>query len=315
LPRILISRLSALGDVVCSLPAAAALKQAIPDLHLTWAVDPRFAGIVECCSFVDEVMKVKPGFKPKSWPTFTDRFDAALDLQGLLKSALVVGRAKSPLKLGYHWQREFSWLFSAAVQPDPSSIHIVDQYVDVARAAIAALGFALVDGPTDFGLVPTEEDVESTRALTGAERYVVMNAGAGWATKRWPSAYFAQVIAGLELPTMLIGGKAEADRAAADEVFLECDKIRATRPTDLLGKTSVRQLVALVAGCSAHLGGDTGSSHLAAALGRPAIGLYSITRPERSCPYGQRDRCHYATTGLADVLPDPVLATLKEALT
>ncbi len=58
--RFLLSRLSALGDTVCSLPAAMALKQGFPECHITWAVDPRFAGIVECCEAVDEVVRVKP---------------------------------------------------------------------------------------------------------------------------------------------------------------------------------------------------------------------------------------------------------------
>src|ERR1022692_2852333 len=90
--KFLISRLSALGDTVCSLPAAVALKRGFPDCHITWIVDPRFAGIVECCEAVDATMTVKPSLK--TIPTFDDRFDAALDLQGLLKSALCISKAK-----------------------------------------------------------------------------------------------------------------------------------------------------------------------------------------------------------------------------
>ncbi|MER3497087.1 MAG: hypothetical protein C4320_10260, partial [Armatimonadota bacterium] len=85
-------------------------------------------------------------------------------------------------------------------------------------------------------------------------------------------------------------------------------------PVNLLGETSVRELVALMSLAAAHIGGDTGSTHLAAALGIPAIGLYSITRPQRSCPYGGIGRCHYDVAGLDRISPDAVLPTVLNAL-
>jgi heptosyltransferase-1 len=308
LARFLISRLSSLGDVACSLPAAGALKAGFPDCSIAWVVDPRFAGIVRRCKHVDEVVEASPGIFPASWPRFEGEFDAALDLQGLLKSALPISRARSKMKLGYHWQREGSWLFSSRVMPDPSSVHIVDQYVDVARSAGGIADRA------DFGLEPNEQDLENVKVkLGGIDRFVVMNAGAGWATKRWPAAYFAHVaneIAEKNLQTVLIGGKAESDREAASAV-IEASK---SRPLDLLGQTSIPELIALLSLCEAHLGGDTGSTHLAAALGKPAVGLYSITRPKRSCPYGQIQRCLYNPAGLSRIPPQDVAETLLEAI-
>lgn len=309
--RFLLSRLSSLGDVACSLPAAGALKQAFPESTVVWVVDRRFAGVVRCCKNVDEVVEASPGFSPATWPRFEGEFDAALDLQGLLKSAIPVARAKAKLKLGYHWQREGAWLFSRPVMPDPSSIHIVDQYVDVARAAGGEAASA------DFGLQPLASDVESVRkkldegGLTGP--FVVMNAGAGWATKRWSGAYFAFVADALAkrgIATVLIGSKAASDRESADAVLQATE----TRPIDMLGQTSVTELIALLSLAEAHLGGDTGSTHLMAALGRPAVGLYSITRPQRSCPYGQVERCHYNPAGLSQIPPQDVLTTLQEAI-
>lgn len=302
--RFLLSRLSALGDTVCSLPAAMALKQGFPECHITWAVDPRFAGIVECCEAVDEVVRVKPSLK--TIPTYPESFDATLDLQGLLKSALCVMRAKAKRKVGYHWQREGSWLFSGRVQPDPTSFHVVDQYVDVARAVGGVMDRA------EFGLRPREEDLVSVRGkLTeaGVEgKFVAVNAGAGWATKRWPAEHFAALIAELPyVPCVLIGGPGDREVAEA---------VRAGAPgaPSLVGETSVRELVALLSLASAHVGGDTGSTHIAAALGVPAVGLYSLTRPRRSCPYGQIERCHYDPAGLSHIRPEAVLKTVREAL-
>lgn len=308
--RILISRLSALGDAVCTLPVAVALKKQFPESHITWAIDPRFSGVVECCGSVDQIERVKPGFKPSSWPKL-GYFDLALDMQGLSKSGLVVARAKSPKKLGYHWQRELAPLFTSKVLPDPSSLHVVDQYLDVARFAGAEMEEA------EFDLVPKEEDRAEVTELLKAEglrgAFVVMNAGAGWITKRWNPEHFAVLSDLLHekgIQTVFIGGTAQGDIDAAHSVFEKCSH----SPIDLLGKTNIRQLIALVSLSNAHVGGDTGSTHIAAALGTPAVGLYSITKPNRSCPYGQIDRCHYSPVGLSEILPTDVFATVMRSL-
>jgi ADP-heptose:LPS heptosyltransferase len=244
---------------------------------------------------------------PETWPVFAESFDIALDMQGLFKSAIVVKRSGAAIRLGYHWQREGSALFSKKVLPDPSSLHVVDQYVDVVRALGAHVDRA------EFGLQPLPEHVSAIGSLGLEKPYVVINAGAGWATKRWPPESYASVIDGLDgvAQAVLIGGSDPAAGEAAQAVLAAC---RAKPPVNLLGKTSVGELIALIAGAAAHLGGDTGSTHIAAALGVPAVGLYSITRPERCCPYGQIDRTHYDAAGLGRIQPEPVLQTVLKAL-
>ena len=307
--RFLISRLSSLGDVACSLPAAGALKKAFPDSVLVWAVDRRFAGVVRSCCHVDTVVEVKPGLKSSTWPSYEGEFDAALDLQGLLKSALAIKNAKAKEKVGYHWQREAAWLFSQRVVPDRTSLHIVDQYVDVARAVGGEADRA------DFGMQPLPEALESVKAKIQADRpFVVMNGGAGWVTKRWPPEHFAALVDRLQamgIESVLIGGPTEDDR----RVFSEIERLSQTPPRDLVGKTRIDELIALISLAKAHVGGDTGSTHLAAGLDIPAIGLYSITRPIRSCPYGQIHRCCYDPRGLRHITPDQVFQKLEEAIT
>lgn len=309
MPRFLISRLSALGDTVCSLPVAVALKSSFPDCHITWVVDPRFGDVVDCCRSVDEVIRIKP--KLRNLPRYPEKFDAAIDLQGLLKSAACIARAKADRKVGYHWQREGACFFSERIVPDPTSFHIVDQYIDVARELGGTMDRAR------FDLVPKEEHVLSVRRkLKEREvggRVAVFNAGAGWATKRWPPAHFAQVVDFVQsqgVRAVLVGGKAEADRTAAAEV----EKLCKEAPANLLGETSVGELIALIRLASFHVGGDTGSTHIAAAMDIPAVGLYSITRPQRSCPYGQIERCHYDPSGLANIRPEAVIETIRGIL-
>lgn len=300
--RFLISRLSALGDVVCSLPAATALKTAYPESEIVWAVDKRFAGIVECCAAVDKVEIVKPGLHPSSWPKMSGEFDAAFDLQGLFKSAILLRGLKCP-RFGYHWQREFAGLFSQPVTPDPTSFHIVDQYVDVVRA------FGVQSDVADFALAPKQEDQEGIPT----EPYVVINPGAAWVTKRWPAAHSAAVVDWLHarrIESVLIGGPSENDQQGSRAVFDLCKH----EPLNFTGRTSVRQLVALLARARAHVGSDTGSTHIAAALGVPAVGLYSLTRPQRSCPYGQIENCIYESKGLAEIAPERAIEVLERVL-
>ncbi|MFI5385226.1 MAG: glycosyltransferase family 9 protein [Fimbriimonadales bacterium] len=293
--RFLVSRLSSLGDVVCSLPAASALKQGVPDAHVTWVVDRRFAEVVSCCKAVDEVVPWVNG-----QAAVLGEYEAALDLQGLLKSALVIARVKASKKVGYHWQREGSALFSQRVLPDPTSTHVVDQYVDVARA---------VGGEADraeFALAPDPEALTVMRPSVPTD-FVVVNPGAAWASKRWPVEHFATLIDSLPVKAVLVGATWET---SGDEVMALCK----SKPLNLTGHTSIAELIALISLARAHIGGDTGSTHIAAALGVPAVGLYSATRPERSCPYGQIDRCHYDPEGLSRIRPEDVLRTVKELL-
>jgi ADP-heptose:LPS heptosyltransferase len=292
--------------VVCTLPAAVALKASFPGCEITWCVDRRFVGVVELCSAVDRAV-AWPKSRPdrKAAMARLGEFDAAFDLQGLFKSGVIVGMAKAGRKLGYHWRREGAWLFSRRVVPDPSSLHVTDQYVDVVRA------FGAQCGTAEFGLKPLPEDAARVNSMLPTGGIVVCNAGAGWSTKRWPAAHFATLASRLHergVRVAFIG--AESDRPAFEEVR----RAGAPNALDLVGRTTVKELVALLSVAKAHVGGDTGSTHIAAALGVPAIGLYSLTRPERSCPYGQRHNTLYDAQGLERIGPDRVLKALDAAI-
>lgn len=298
-----------MGDVVCSLPAAGSLRSRWPDATIEWVVDERFASVVERCEHVSRVHRVPRGVRWNGLRPSDEVFDAALDLQGLLKSALYVGFIRAKRKLAYHWQREAAWLFAQPVIPDPTSFHVVDQYMDVARAAGG------VEEPARFGLTPREEDLEVARRLleeAGVGRpFVLINPGAGWKTKRWPAEHFARLVEELDrrgVPVVFIAGPAPADCQVVEEVRRNCKSECAS----LAGRTTIGDLIGLLSLCAVHVGGDTGSTHLAAALGVHAVGLYSMTSPKRSCPYGQISRCLYEPTGF-DRIPVPAVLHQVEA--
>ncbi len=230
-------------------------------------------------------------------------FDAAFDLQGLLKSGLPVGYARAKEKYGYHWQREGSWLFTSAVEPRPTSIHVVDQYIDV---TVPAGGDP---GPASFGLKPPPESTESVtkklkdRGWSGTAP-VIFNCGAGWSTKRWPPESFAKLadfVRSRDIPVVFIGTQKEQSIVAAVQDSMQHDSI------SIAGETSISELVSLLSlGCM-HVAGDTGSIHIAAALGIPCIGVYTLTNPARSAPYGQQSRCHSQNVDDAMILAAEVL--------
>lgn len=293
--NVLMVRLSAIGDVVHTMPVAAALKRSFPHIRLVWAVEDRCAELVECNCYVDEVFSLPRHawrmrrLSPKTWldggskllELRRRRFDLALDLQGLLKSAVVALASGAPVRLGYHWQREGARFLVKGVPPPTEPSHVVEQYLDVVRA----LGGEVE--PVDFGLGIPDAAVASIRRLLRdlgvSSPYAVINPSAGHPRKRWPPERFAVVCERLRaegVAPVLVGHSSDAPIAAA--IQSACHDLVA----DAVGRTSLVELAALIRDSRLHIAGDTGSVHMAAALGVPLVALYAATDPARSGPYG-----------------------------
>lgn len=303
--RFFISRLSSLGDVTCSLGVAVALKKSFPNCFISWAVAPPFKGIVESCIAVNDIQTIQLTPSPKTWKINQEEYDVAFDLQGLFKSGILVHNTKAKNKLGYFWQRECSGLFSRKVIPQPSSFHVMDQYMDVARV-IGAL-----NPDMESWLRPTPEAIQKINTFHLPNSYAVLNAGAGWEIKRWPPEYFAELSEKLlekGIHSVFIGGPAAPDREAFEQVK-SCTKADLI---DLIGKTSSAELVALLSQACLHIGGDTGSTHISSALRIPCVSMYSPTHPTRTGPYHYRDSCIYHPNSLRDISIDQVWDKIKE---
>jgi heptosyltransferase I len=304
--RFLVARMSSMGDVVHTLPVAAALKSLGCDVEVVWAVSGRWESLVRLCTAVDLVVKAsKNPVEGAKLARTLGKFDAALDMQGLLKTGVIVGFADAKEKLGYHWQREFAWLFSSRVMPDSTSLHVVDQYVDVVRALGATVSWA------DFALRPDPDEkskVEDELSKAGRDpsrRLIAVNPSSARAAKRWAPASLAAAARKLDengFQLAFLGAPSD------DATFHEVSACGLPPVLNLIGRTSPSELVALISLADAHLGGDTGSTHIAAALGKPAYGVYTATRPERSCPYGQIHRCQTAD-------PDQLVSQMIRELT
>ena len=218
--NILVVKLSAIGDVIHALPVSYAIKETYPDAHLTWVVEPPAYDLLTMNPYIDEIIVFeKKKFKsivgflgnygPLKRKIQQRRYDAVLDLQGLFKSAAIARLGQAPVKLGMCNMRELSDKISKPVIGPNANGHIVERYLDVARA----IG-CRVD-QVRFPLEVPEREAELTQRIfsqAGANMgnpYVVFAIGANWPNKRWPVESFAELSDWLyerRLIPVLVGG-------------------------------------------------------------------------------------------------------------
>ncbi|MEN6367509.1 MAG: glycosyltransferase family 9 protein [Thermoguttaceae bacterium] len=289
-PRILIVRLSAIGDVIQSMPIACALRRRFPDALVTWVVESRSAELLQNHPALDEVLTVPRGWlkSPKTlWRLRRQlrerRFDIALEAQGLTKAALLARLSGAPRRLGFGppWGRELSpWLNTESVEtPGP---HVVQRNLQLLRP----LG---IESPEVEFLVPERsEDARTAERMVGefqVERgFALINVGAGWPSKLWSADRYGAVAAHLgavhQLPTLVLWAGAD-ERAMADRVVADSQGRARLAP-----KTTLSELAALARRAKLFLGSDTGPLHLAEAVGTPCVGLYGPWPKDIHGPYG-----------------------------
>lgn len=282
--RLLVVRLSALGDVIHTIPAVVALRDRY---DIDWAVESPYGELVEL------VAKVKArGVSLKRWSLANIRaareaardHDIAVDFQGLIKSALLARASGARERYGFAPQfireRPAAWFVNRHVSVDPNT-HVVDWNLQLARALQPAVQMPNVD----FSAFPAGD---SGAALTGR---IVLIPGVGRPEKQWPIARFRELARRIGRDALVVWGPSE--RGLAEQIGAE-----------LAPPTNLRQLARVLAEAQLVIGGDTGPLHLAAALGTKVVGLYGPTNPQRNGPYGQLANCvsTYATTKSMDAI-------------
>ncbi len=305
--RVLIVRLSSLGDIVHALPVACALRRAFPAARLTWVVEEPAAELVARHPAVDRVVVFPPGrwralgadwlrrYRAARRALRDEPYDVALDLQGLARSAAIALQSRAARRLGAPRQREGAGWISQRV-PLPTGGHVVDEYL----ACAAALGASTTS--VEFALTAEAEARDRVAArLRGRDgrALITVNPSSARAAKNWPHRSWAATVAALSdmAAVVLIGNDACRRRHAA------LAKDAPGSVLDLTGQTTLGELVALLDCSDLHIASDTGSLHIAAALGRPVLGLYGPTAPTRAGPYGQPGNVLYRG-GCAPSCPD-----------
>jgi len=307
--KLAIVKLSSLGDVIHALPVARALRRARPDAHLTWIVEAREYALLKDHPDLDVVVPVDTRlWRRLIWRPAgarqvvgkvarltsrirSARFDVAIDLQGLMKSGLLMAYTGAPLRIGFsadHCRERLNCLFTnRRVRPPARAVHVVDQYLSL----LVPLG--VEPGPVEFHVpIPAlaERRMDEFLGEQGVKRHdllVAINPGAGRHNKRWPVAHFRRLADRLaqepDVRVLLLWGPDEIHMARQIRDGLHPRAILAP-PTDL------HELAALLRRSALMVANDTGPLHLAAALGTATVGLFGPTRAERNGPYGPRGR-------------------------
>lgn len=293
--RLLLVRLSALGDAVHTLPALELLRAALPDAELIWAAEPLAAELLEGHPALDRVVlldRPKPGARRPFAALRRGaagvralravKADAVIDLQGLLRSALVARAAGAPRVLGPAWAREGArFLYGDKLDvPRPGEAHAVERAAAIVRAALAALGLS---APPP-GLPPARL-APALLPPAPPGRSVALVVGAGKPANRLPAPLQAGLADRLALafPGLavdLVGGGGDQRRAA--EVIAAC---KVARPVDRCA-TTLAATAHTLGRAAVVVGGDTGPVHLARALGRPVVALFHAADPARTGPAG-----------------------------
>ena len=304
-PRVLVVRLSALGDVVTTLPAFDLLRRSLPGASFAWAVEAPFRPLVEGLpAFVIPLRTKEWRRKPFAGATRRALFetrdairdfraDLAIDFQGTLKSAVVTRTSGAPLRIGLGERdlreplaRRF---YTARAEPAPPVRHVVLRGLALAAAALRAIGVepaASSGDPLDpFRHVPADPDGRVAAFVAADPRpLALLQPAAGWANKEWGSARFgalARTLGARGFRVAVLHGPGE------EPIALEVVTASAGA-AELAPKTSIRELAALLSAARLAIGGDTGPIHLAAGLGTPTLGLLGPTVPAIHGPRGPR---------------------------
>jgi heptosyltransferase-1 len=308
--RILVVRLSSMGDVVHTLPAAAFLKRSIPNSHLSWLIRPRWAPLLEGNPYVDEVIPLERSIGD-AWHRMgtmrRERFDLAVDFQGLIQSA-VVAKGARPVKLigfGEDSVREKPAAFFYSHTLNPTAVHVVDRNMELAAFAC---GGPASKGPSNGASNAVREFPLPQGHPEGAlpeGRFVLASPFAGWGSKQWPFEFWSQLAALLEIP-LVVNGPASAKRQLSEVAGA------------LVHLSGVSGLIDATRRATAVIGLDSGPLHIAAALGKPGVALFGPTDPDRNGPYGTSFQVLRAASAVTDYHrreePDPSMRALTPAM-
>jgi len=281
--KILILKPSALGDIICSLPVAQSIREQCPSAEISWVVKKRFAEIVRRCPTVNGEVIVFDHHKglrglPRLLQVIRElggrSYDAVLDFQGLLRTGLMTRSVKSPLKVGSVFAREGSRFAYHKIVPAPvggMQTHAIEKLLQF----LPAIGLkSELRSPIEIrGDSP---DAIDPRLVNAQPIVVVPNSGG--AHKEWKG--FPELTAGMieSIPDSLV----------AWDSHIQWNDPEVSDPSRLINlttKTSLLEMVELIRRARLVIANDSGPLHMAAALGRPTLGLYGPTSPDRFAPY------------------------------
>jgi len=289
--RFLVLRMSALGDIIHTLPAVSALRESFPKATIDWLVDKKWAPILEENASVNNVIAMDR----RSWRDVIScvrrlrdkKYTTALDFQSLYRSAILGWLSGAPKRLGFdaRYSRESGAAFFYTDVVSPRRSHKVEHNLELVEAAGArtnAIRFPLPAVPD------TAAEVQHILAAKGVGDYFVLSPGGGWGSKCWPAERYGELH---RLLAQKYGWRGVVSFGPGERDLAERVRVRASAGSlePVVEMFDLRQLIALLRRAKFLVAGDTGPLHLASALGTPVVGLYGPTDPARNGPYSPRD--------------------------
>jgi heptosyltransferase-2 len=295
--RIVVKEVNWLGDLVMSLPALRAVRDTFPAAHLAVLVKRELAGFFDGNGWVDEILPYssRPGLGliadriAMAREIRSRRFDLAILFPNSFDSAFWMTLGGVPVRAGYTKDGRGPMLtHKASAPPDALNGHQVHYWLAMLRTTLGISG-----DPNNFELKASPNHIERMRTWLDAHRrrkdssiIAIAPAAAFGPAKEWPAMHFVRLIDDLEekynIECVLVGARGERPR---------CDQIAAASKSGAMvaaGETGVGELIALLALADGFIGNDSGAMHVASALGRPTVGIFGSTNPERTGPMGAK---------------------------
>ena len=292
-------RMSSLGDIIMTLPCLSVLRSSYPSAHISWLVNQSYAPLLQENPLLNEVIPFDRkhysnplnclGIRGVMRNLRNQKFDLAIDFQGLFKSAFFAYATRAPVRVGSNENREWSAMFyTHRVNIRREEYHGVDWQLQFLKD-IPSIQLPQ-EIPVNFSFPDftfAQDSLASKLRKAGLKEkqsYVTIAPGARWITKEWLPERFAELIDRIakerNLPSVLIGGNEDFDKGG----FITSSA--KTKPINMIGKTSLPELALLLKQAKVLVTNDTGPMHLAYALGTPVIAIHGPTNPKLTGPYG-----------------------------
>jgi lipopolysaccharide heptosyltransferase I len=287
--------MSALGDIVHTLPAVAALRQSFPRVQIDWLVDSKWSPILEGNPDVTKIISIDR----RNWRNVlatvrrlrSARYAVALDFQSLYRSAILARLCGAPRRVGFDksYAREGAAAFFYTEKVTPQRLHKVEHNLELAESIGAHANEIRFWLPTSR---EAREHVDRILAAHGITDFFVLSPGGGWASKCWPAERYGALHRALAerygWRGVISFGPGERDLAESVQ-RAACLPGQAGSPEPLVELFDLPQLIALLCRAQFLVAADTGPLHLASALGTPVVGLYGPTDPARNGPFSKHD--------------------------
>jgi len=314
-PRFLVVRLGSLGDIVHTFPAVAALRATFPKAEIAWLTHPRWKLLVGTSGLASQIWTVETrsfaSVRETISKTRKANFSAAIDYQGLWKSASLPFLSRVPRRIGFSSEtiREFGVPLLYTDRVRASATHIAEQNGELSLRAGAC------DPVTKFSLRVPEQGECAIRDFlrpNSLDRYIVLSPGGGWRSKCWPAQRFGALCHRIHSS---LGLRCVINYGPGEEQLASTVQSASGDTAPLLYNGDLSSLMALLRNAVCIVGGDTGPLHLAVALGTPAVAIFGPTNPARNGPYPPGDivlrASNVATTHAREEETHPSLLSIE----